>query len=79
MDTVTEARESRANGVSKRPLGNLQAKIDGDLFDRLRLLATRRTVVEQRQVHPRDLVEEALEQYLPKAEKKLDAHDARRG
>lgn len=62
MNTITEPTERQV----KRPLGHLQAKIDEPLLDRTRVLAARR------KCPPRDIVEEALEQYLPKAERAFE-------
>ncbi len=62
MTTITEPRESQL----KRPLGHLQAKIDEPLLDRTRVLAARR------KCPPRDIVEEALSEYLPKAERAFE-------
>jgi len=55
----------------KPRLGHLQAKIDAGLLDRVGVLAIQRTVRERKKIHPRDIVTEALEAYLPEQEKKL--------
>ena len=58
MNTITEAVEL--------PQVPLQAKIDEGLHDELKLLAVRR------KCYPRDLVNEALRDYLPKVKRALD-------
>jgi hypothetical protein len=72
MSIVAETRESQETAPAKRPLGQLQAKIDAGLLGRVGLLAARRTAHEGRRVYPRDLIEEALEQYVPKAEQAFE-------
>lgn len=67
MTTVAEKVESQ----EKPRVGHLQAKIDVGLFDRLGVLAARRTAQEGRKIYPRDIVEEALTEYLPAQERKL--------
>lgn len=75
MPTITETPETQ----EKRPLGHLQAKIDAGLFDRIGLLAARRTIQEGKRIYPRDLVEEALESYLPTAERAVELAAKARG
>lgn len=58
MNTVAEAREG--------PQAQLQAKIDEPVHTQLKILAARK------KCHPRDLVNEALKDYLPKVERALD-------
>lgn len=58
MNTITEAAEPAQ--------AKLQADIDGSLHDQLKILAARR------KCFPRDLVNEALKEYLPKVERSLD-------
>jgi hypothetical protein len=65
MNTITELRESQETPTAKPPLGHLQAKIDLELFDRLRMVAARR------HCHVRDVINELLTDYLPKAEAAL--------
>lgn len=72
MSTITQTTETRGEGPGKRPLGNLQARIDEGLLDRADLLATRRSIQERRKIHRRDIVEEALASYLPEAERKVE-------
>lgn len=69
MSTVTESRESQGTDQAKRPLGHLQAKIDAGLLDRADTLATRRSIQLRRKIYRRDVVEEALQAYLPDAER----------
>lgn len=76
MPTITETRETRK---AQRPPGHLQAKIDAELFDRIGLLAARRTAQEGKRIYPRDLVEEALEKYLPTAERAVELAAKARG
>ena len=59
---MTTVAKSTSESEKRKP-GNLQAKIDAELFDRTQMLATK-----QRR-YPRDVVEDALRQYLPAAEK----------
>ncbi len=58
MSTIAETKE--------RPQAQLQAAIDEDLHDQLKLLAVRK------KCFPRDLVVLALKDFLPKVERKLD-------
>jgi hypothetical protein len=56
--------------VKKRKLGALQAKIDQKLIARTRIVAARMNCP------PRDVVEKALLDYLPKAERDADRLEA---
>lgn len=62
----------------KRPLGHLQAKIDADLLGRVSVLAAKRTVQEGRRIYPRDIIVQALEDHVPKAERAFEKASAAR-
>lgn len=72
METITEKGEGQVEAKPKIAVRPLQVKIEESLLDRVQLLATRRKTLERRQIHARDIVVEALEQYLPKAEREAD-------
>lgn len=58
MSTIAE--------MTERPQAQLQAKIDESLHDQLKVLAARA------KCHPRDLVNDALKNHLPKVRRALD-------
>jgi hypothetical protein len=73
MATITEeARENLTGPRARQALGQLQAKIDADLLDRADQLAARRSIQERRKVFRRDVIEDALRDHLPRAERALE-------